>query len=70
MKDRKRWEYAFYKGDELLAQGTIDEICEQLHLDRKTFWFYRTKTYQNNYKGKPERKRIIIRTDIDEDDLH
>ena len=65
MKNRKRWEYAYYIGDELMAQGTAREICEQLGINIKTFWFYRTKTYQNRYNKKEDRRRAIIRTDID-----
>lgn len=65
MKKRKRWEYAMYKGEELLAMGTSNEICEQMNISIKTFWFYRTKTYQNRYKDKKGNRREIVRIDND-----
>lgn len=65
MKKRKRWEYAMYKSEELLAMGTSNEICEQMNISIKTFWFYRTKTYQNRYKCKEGNRREIVRIDND-----
>lgn len=63
MKKRKRWEYAMYKGEELLAMGTSNEICEQMNISIKTFWFYRTKTYQNRCNKKDDKRRTIVRID-------
>ena len=63
MKQRKRWEYAYYKGDELLAIGTAQEICDKLNISIKTFHWYRTKTYQKEFKWNEKCRRIITRTD-------
>lgn len=62
MKDRKRWVYAMYKGDELLAIGTTREICEKMQIKEKTFHYYRTKTYERRLKNRKEMnaRRIII----------
>ena len=65
MKERKRWEYAYYIGDELIAQGTAKEICDQLGIDIKTFHWYRTKTYRNNFRWREKYRRTIIRIDDD-----
>jgi hypothetical protein len=49
-KKKGRWVYAMYKGDECLAIGTSDEICEQMGIKKNTFGFYRTKTYLERAK--------------------
>lgn len=59
---RKRWEYAMYKGDELLAFGTREEICKQMNIKLQTFRFYRTKAYKDRIKNRKARNyRTIIR---------
>lgn len=65
MKKRKRWKYAYYIGDELIASGTRNEICSQLGINYKTFHWYRTKTYKNKKIKNENKRRIIIRTDED-----
>lgn len=49
-KKKGRWVYAMYKGDECLAIGTSDEICEKMGIKKNTFGFYRTKTYLKRAK--------------------
>lgn len=48
----KKWIYAMYKGDTLLTIGTIDEICEKMHIKRDTFHYYRTNAYKNRVKNR------------------
>lgn len=61
---RKRWEYAMYKGEELLAMGTTEEICKQMNIGKKTFLYYRTKAYKERIKNRKARNyRIVIRID-------
>lgn len=40
-----------YKGEECLAVGTSDEICEQMGIKKNTFGFMRTKTYLKRRSG-------------------
>ena len=63
--ERKRWEYALYKGDELLAIGTASEICEKMNIKLNTFHFWSSKWYKKHrLSGK---KRVVIRIDEDSD---
>lgn len=41
-----RYEYALYKGDELLAVGTVREIANQIGVTEKTVFHYGTPTYK------------------------
>lgn len=62
----KKWEYAMYKGDDLLCMGTKDEICKEMNISSKTFNFYRTSYYKYNRlspRFENNRRRIIIRVD-------
>lgn len=61
---RKRWEYAVYKGDECIAIGTSNEICNKLHIKRATFQYYRSKDYKKRIANrKAKNYRTIIRID-------
>lgn len=61
---RKRWEYAMYKGEELLAIGTSDEICKKMNIRKETFLYYRTKAYKERIKNrKAKNYRVVIRID-------
>lgn len=59
------WEYAMYKGDDLLCIGTREEICKQMGIKRKTFAFYRSNYYKNQRETRfgNDRRKIIIRVD-------
>ncbi len=43
-------EYALYKGEEILAIGTIPEIAEEMKVKRETIAYYNTRAYQNRIK--------------------
>ena len=61
---KKKWEYAMYKGDELLAFGTSDQICKQMNINKQTFLYYRTKAYKDRIKNrKAKNYRYVIRID-------
>lgn len=65
----KHWEYAMYKGDELLAIGTRDEICKQMGIAVKTFQYYRTNAYKKRLKQRKQRGigyRTIIKLEDDD----
>ena len=53
-----RNEYALYKGDELLAIGTVREIAIQIGVTEKTVFHYGTPTYQ---KRTSESARRLVR---------
>lgn len=61
MSDRKRQEYALYKGDKLLAIGTSNEICEQMNISIKTFWYYSSKFYEKNRAKNKETWRTVVK---------
>lgn len=43
-------EYALYKGDDILAIGTIPEIAKEMGVKRDTIAYYKTQAYQNRLK--------------------
>lgn len=53
-------EYALYKGDDLLAIGTLEELAETLGVTPNTIYYYSMSAYQRkgNVK-KPTGKRIV-----------
>jgi DNA-binding CsgD family transcriptional regulator len=53
-----RYEYALYKGDELLAIGTVREIADQVGVTEKTVIHYGTPTYK---KRTSENARRLVR---------
>lgn len=59
MKVRDR-EFAVYKGEDLLASGTIKECAEQLGVKEQSVTFYRTPTYA---KRTSENARRVVRLD-------
>lgn len=65
--ERKRWEYAVYKGEECLAIGTAPEICKKLGIKMETFHFYRTSWYKK-LAAKGKKRRQIIRIDQEDDE--
>lgn len=53
-------EYVLYKGDEILAIGTLKEIAEKMKVKVKTIGFYLTPTYQNRGLGKKSNNRRVL----------
>lgn len=43
-------EYALYKGEEMLAIGTIAYIARVTGVQRRTISYYKTQAYQNRLK--------------------
>ena len=52
--------YALYKGDDLLAQGTIREISEQTGIAYDVVLHYKTPTYRNKIKPGSNRRRLVF----------
>lgn len=67
MMERKRWVYALYKGEEILAIGTAKEICEQANIKLSTFHFWCSKWYKKHRLN--EKRRVVIRIDKDDEDV-
>lgn len=61
--------HALYKGEELLADGTIEEIAEKLNVQPETVLFYGTNVYKRRLTGRknPENCRELVCLDDDED---
>lgn len=53
--------YELYKGYELLAIGTVNEIAHEIGVKPATVRFYGTPAYQRHVKG--ENTRILIEVD-------
>ena len=43
-------EYALYKGENILAMGTIDQIAREQGVKKATIAYYKTQAYQNRLK--------------------
>ncbi|MER2111184.1 MAG: hypothetical protein ABS960_00735 [Solibacillus isronensis] len=51
-KSKDTSEYALYKGDELLAIGTLDELAEFRGVTRDTIYWYSMPTNKKRDHGK------------------
>lgn len=59
MNSRKK-EYALYKGEEILAMGTIEEIGIKLDISPNTVRFYLSKAYARRSETKEKRVLVCI----------
>lgn len=54
-------EYALYKGEDILAIGTLAEIAKKENVKKSTLYFYKTKSYKDRLsKRKTRNPRILI----------
>lgn len=60
LHNRRKKEYTLYKGEEILAFGTIDEIARQLNVKPRTIKFYLSPTYKKRGRGEKSNKRRIL----------
>lgn len=51
--------YALYKGEELLAEGTIIQIAYKMNVKIRTIQFYKTPTYKKRCKNSFNRKELV-----------
>ena len=56
--------YALYKGDDIIAIGTLKELGKLLNVSPRTIFFYSTPTYKKRNKG--GNSYIVIRIDDEE----
>ena len=54
-------EYALYKGENLLAIGTGEEIAKRMGVKKETIAFYKTPAYRRRAKSK--NVRILVPLD-------
>ena len=59
-KKHRQWIYAVYKGEEFLTEGTREEICKKLKIKKNTFYYYRTRFWEERVKN-GNNHRVIIR---------
>ncbi len=57
----KKSEYALYKGDVLLAIGTIEEIAQRFNVKQKTIIFYQTPSQKR--RTSEEKGRRLVKLD-------
>lgn len=55
-------EYAVYRGEQMLAVGTLEDCAEVLGVKPKTVLYYATPTYQKRTKNK-DKCLVTIRLD-------
>lgn len=59
--------YALYKGEEIIAEGTIVEIANQTGVKPQTVNFYRFPSYQKrNKRNVNSRMLVCLGEDVDE----
>lgn len=58
-------EYTLYKGDDLLAFGTIKEIAKAMRIKEKSVKFYGSKCYKRRLKSRKNSRNAKILIKID-----
>ncbi len=53
--------YALYKGEIILATGTIYQIAEKMNIKARTVLFYGTKSYLKRASGKGDNNRVLVK---------
>ena len=51
--------YALYKGEELLATGTIIQIAYKMGVKPRTIQFYKTPTYKKRRKNGKKYRELV-----------
>lgn len=60
---RKPSEYALYKGEQLVAIGTVREIAEERGVSEKSIRFYQSGVYKRRSKSENNNRLNLIRLD-------
>ncbi len=63
-------EYALYKGENVIALGTIDEIAKKMGVKKETIAYYKTQAYQNRLRRRNTLNgnvRILVCLDDEEE---
>lgn len=56
-------EFALYKGEQMIAIGTVREIAEERGVKPETIRFYKSETYQRRAKSETNNRLKLIRID-------
>lgn len=56
-------EYALYKGDQMVAIGTVNEIAEERGVKPNTIRFYMSDAYQRRSKSEVNNRLQLIKVD-------
>jgi len=59
-------EYALYKGEEIIATGTVKEIAEKLNIKPDTVRFYGYPAYAKR-RVNQDTRRDLVEIDIDDE---
>jgi hypothetical protein len=51
--------YALYKGEELIAMGTLLQIAYKTGVKLRTIQFYKTPTYKKRCKNSKNRRELV-----------
>lgn len=57
-------EYALYKGDDIIAVGTVKEIAQEVDVKPSTLHFYKSPAYQK--RGTGVNRKVLILLDESE----
>ena len=55
-------QYTLYKGDMIIAEGTVKEIAQQTGLAENTIRFYASPTYKGRRKG--NNHKMLVPLDV------
>lgn len=58
-RDKYTREYALYKGDDLLAIGTLEELAEFRGVTPNSIYYYSMPAYQRKARKKGNGKRLV-----------
>ena len=64
-------EVAVYKGDEMIATGSLQDVAKQLNVNPETIYFYLTPSYQERLAKRKtlDRSRTAVRLDDEGDEF-
>ncbi len=65
-------EYALYKGDDILAIGTVEEIAKEMGIKPATVRYYNSQAYRRRLEKQKRTEnsvRIAVPLDDEEDEL-
>lgn len=65
---KEKNQYALYKGDDLIAMGTISELAEHEHVSINTIRFLASKCYKDRVEARKNSKNPKVVFKIEEDD--
>lgn len=65
---KKLKEYALYKGDKLIAMGTVHEIAKETGLKENTIYFYGMPVYKRRMKKYNSNCKCLVLLEEDDEE--